>query len=73
MQLFAVKKKHYIFAVCLRQKLKKTELNKCMRISELNTGNSVMLKVTGCKNIRTIISSLRLQISFTDHLKRLRI
>lgn len=54
MQLFAVKKKHYIFAICLRQKLKKTGLNRCMKTSEPSTGSFLILKVTVYKNTHTI-------------------
>lgn len=73
MQLFAVKKKHYIFAICLRQKLKKTELNRCMKTSELNTGSFLISKATVYKNTHTITSLLLLLTSFTNLRKRLRI
>lgn len=70
MLLFAVKKKHYIFAICLQQKLKKTELNRCMKTSEPSTGNLLILKVTVYKSTHTITSLLRLLISFTDRQKQ---
>ena len=70
MQLFAVKKKHYIFAICLQQKLKKTERNRCMKTSEPSTGSFLILKVTVCKNTHTITSLLPLRTSFTSRQKQ---